>query len=240
MEKASSPNHCCAVSSQGSVLSIYLLAQGSRSTWHPHTLRPMFPLSSSPSPFHLPPTYLIPFFHPPSLLPFSPSLMPSFPLPSLFLSNTRRASRSRNPLWVLETITNECLCLPVSLLARSHLEMPIKRVTSILGERRCGAKIGGAPSWVVRVEAPQVSIKTEASCQVKGAGDSHRAREASVAPGSVCGRLARIRGSAPGLCSTAETFLGLSAAIHSCVPLEIQMCSKRKDQEAINYAGTCS
>lgn len=48
------------------------------------------------------------------------------------------------------------------------------------------------------------------------------------------------RGSAPGLCSTADIPRAEAAATHSCVPLEIQMCSKRKDQEAINHAGTCS
>lgn len=69
------------------------------------------------------------------------------------------------------------------------MEMPIKSVTSILGEKRCGPKIGGSSSWVVRVEAPQVSIKREAFFQVKGAGDSQRARGAWAAQGSVCGRL---------------------------------------------------
>lgn len=50
------------------------------------------------------------------------------------------------------------------------MEMPIKSVTSILGEKRCEAKIGGSSSWVVRMEGPQVSIKREASCQVKRHG----------------------------------------------------------------------
>lgn len=69
------------------------------------------------------------------------------------------------------------------------MEMPIKSITSILGEKRCGAKIGGSSSWVVKEEAPQLSLKREACCQVKGAGDSQKAGEAWAAQGCVCWRL---------------------------------------------------
>lgn len=65
------------------------------------------------------------------------------------------------------------------------MEMPIKSVTSILGEKRCGAKIGVSSCWVARVEAPQLNIQGEASWQVNGAGQNHRAGEARAAVGGL-------------------------------------------------------
>lgn len=61
------------------------------------------------------------------------------------------------------------------------MEMPIKSVTSILGEKRCGAKIGGSSWWVAAVEVPHRSFKRKAPWQVNGAGHSQRAREARAA-----------------------------------------------------------
>lgn len=57
------------------------------------------------------------------------------------------------------------------------MEMPIKSVTSILGEKRCGAKIGGYSWWVAAVEAPHRSIKRKAPLQVNRAGHSQRVGE---------------------------------------------------------------